>query len=84
VYKDLKRATGPVTAYRPVHAIPRKCNAFGRRTRIGCLYVALRCHDHTEAPRDARKKPIMPGQTLVIAVLSVLLGLTLVEWWDRE
>lgn len=38
----------------------------------------------TDAARNARKKPDMPGQTLVIVVLAVLFGLTLVEMWDHE
>ena len=38
----------------------------------------------TDAARNVCKKPIMPGQTLVIVVLAVLFGLTLVELWDHE
>lgn len=67
-----------------VHAIPREHDASGRRTRIGCLYVARRRHGHTDAVGGARRKLIMPGQTLLIVVLAILFGLTLVELWDRE
>ncbi|MCH9002807.1 MAG: hypothetical protein IIC02_09570 [Planctomycetes bacterium] len=70
--------------YHPVHAIARKRDVYGRRTRIGCLYVARRRHAHADAAGGARKKPIMPGQTLLIVVLAVLFGLTLVELWNRE
>lgn len=73
---------GPMADYHPVHATARKGDVSGRRTRVGCLYVVRR--RHADAAAGARKKPIMPGQTLLLVVLAVLFGLTLVELWDCE